>query len=103
MEPYKLVNITNDDDYEVYQAYSNGSLWNGWLNVAFTKEQLLSWLDATPYDVRFMDGKCIIYMEDEDILESSKIILDDGSELAVYFMDGYCFMLADDQNNTIQE
>lgn len=88
--------FTFSDGEEEFEGYTDGSLWNGWSNAFFTREQLVDVM--SPYDVRFCDAHtplnnrdypiAIVYMEDEEILESSPICLDDGTILEGYSTNG---------------
>ena len=49
--------IDGDEDPEnIVEGYTDGTLWNGWANVCFTREQVSTWLDASPYDYRFLEA-----------------------------------------------
>ena len=77
--------IDGDEDPEnIVEGYTDGTLWNGWANVCFTREQVSAWLDASPYDYRFLEANTtmnkrdypvlLIYFDDrEEIIESSGI------------------------------
>lgn len=102
---FKLTKFTTDDDYQIHEGYSDGSTWNGWYNVALTRAQVAAWLDSSPYDYKFLEANStlnnrdypvlIIYMEDEDIIESSPVPTEEGI-IEAYFMEGYCFMKLED-------
>ena len=49
----KLSKFTLSDNNEVFEGYTDGSLWNGWANVCFTRDQIRKFFDATPYDYKF--------------------------------------------------
>ena len=97
--------VTTDDDTEQFECYTDGSLWNGWASVYFTREQFAAFMAGSPYDYRFMDTNTkqnrrdypvlIIYFEDEKTIESSPIGIEETGEiLEAYPMDGFCFMYA---------
>lgn len=94
--------FTLSDNTEQFEGYTDGSLWNGWSNVLFTREQISAYLDSTPYDYRFCEANTplndrdypilIIYFEDEEIIESSPIPTNDGQILEGYPMNGFEWM-----------
>ena len=96
--------IDGDEDSEnIVEGYTDGTLWNGWANVCFTREQVSAWLDASPYDYRFLEANTkmnkrdypvlLIYFDDrEEIIESTPLPTDNGEILEGYFMEGYCFV-----------
>jgi hypothetical protein len=98
--------FTLSDDTEQFEAYTNGSSWNGWACPHFTREQISAWLDSTPYDYRFLESNTpmndreypvlVIYFEDEETIESSPICIrkDNGilEILEGYCLEGYEFM-----------
>lgn len=45
--------FTLSDDTEEFEGYTDGSLWNGWANVCFTKEQVTKFLESAPYEYKF--------------------------------------------------
>jgi len=95
--------FTLSDDKEEFEGYTDGSLWNGWANVCFTKEQVKAFLEATPHDYRFADTKqengkvlwtqLFIYWDNGvESYPSSPIPTDDGQILEGWFLDGLEFM-----------
>jgi hypothetical protein len=107
---YKSKFIIDDDQSEenIMEGYTDGTLWNGWANVCFTREQVSRWLDASPYDYRFLEAKTtlnkrdypalLIYFDDrEETIESTSFQTDSGETLEGYFMEGYCFVEIDKQ------
>lgn len=90
-----LVSIDGDTaEDNVIEAYTDGTLWNGWTSVCMTREQVSEWLNASPYDYRFLaDGTLVIAYDDRtEQIESTPLPTDDGQILEGYFMDGYCFV-----------
>lgn len=97
-------NINGDDDIEnSFEGYTDGTIWNGWANVFFTRQQVSALLDASPYDYRFLEPNTklnprdypvlLIYYDDrEEIIESTPIPTEDGDILEGYPMDDYCFI-----------
>ncbi len=45
--------FTLSDDHEEFEGYTDGSLWNGWANVCFSREQLIEMMKSMPYDFKF--------------------------------------------------
>lgn len=91
----KLSRFTLSDDLKEFEGYTDGSLWNGWANVCFTKEQVIEFMKTTPYDYCFYgEGQnLIIYWDDEnEVIESSPLPTDDGDILEGYFLDSIEFM-----------
>ena len=98
--------FTLSDNEEQFEGYTDGSLWNGWANVHFTREQIGAWLDSSPYDYRFFEANTpmnnreypvlVIYFEDEEVIESSLLCLqyEDGTVeiLESYSLEGFEFM-----------
>jgi hypothetical protein len=96
--------IDGDESEEnMVEGYTDGTLWNGWANVCFTREQVSKWLDASPYDYRFLEANTklnkrdysvlLIYFDDrEETIESTPLPIDGGNILEGYFMEGYCFV-----------
>ena len=93
--------FTLSDDVEEFEGYTDGSLWNGWANVCFTRNQVKEFLDTTPYDYRFIEGdmvkntdaQLIIYWEDgEEQFPSSPLPTDNGDILEGFFLEGLEFM-----------
>lgn len=94
--------FTTDDGDDQFEGYTDGSLWNGWASVYFTREQIAAWLDDSPYNYRFIEANTkenrrdypvlVIYFEDEETIESSPIVTDAGDLIEAYPMEGYCFM-----------
>lgn len=93
----------NDDKNSIVEGYTDGTLWNGWANICFTREQVSQWLDASPYDYRFLEAKTalnkrdypvlLIYFDDqEEIIESTSFQIDSGKTLEGYFIEGHRFV-----------
>jgi hypothetical protein len=98
--------FTLSDGLEEFEGYTDGSLWNGWSNVCFTKEQVEAFLNTTPYDYRFADtvqenGEKLwttlyIYWDNGvDSYPSTPLPTDDGDILEGFFLDGLEFMEAE--------
>lgn len=98
--------FTNSDDNEIIEGYTDGTDYNGWANVYFTREQLPDAVGA--YDVRFYEANtrfnkrnypvAVVFFEDELIIESSLIIITDGDiieEIEAYALDGFEFIEVD--------
>jgi hypothetical protein len=69
---------------EQVEGYTTGKTWNGWACVFLDKENLLKWLNNSPYDHKENpDGSITIYFEEEETF----IPCPDG----LYDMSGYCF------------
>lgn len=92
-----------DGEEDLFEGYTDGTLWNGWANVCFTREQVSKWLDSLPFDYRILDAKTVlnkrdypillIYFDDrEEIVESTSFQTDSGEIIEGYFMEGYCFV-----------
>lgn len=100
--------MIDDDASEVFEAYTNGAMWNGWSYIIMTREQVSKWLDSTPYDYKFMEAHTplnprdypvlVIYFEDEETIESSPIPTIYGQILEGYSLNGYTFIPASDEN-----
>ncbi len=101
---YKSKFSIDGDEKEgnIVEGYTDGTLWNGWANIYFTREQVSTWLDASPYDYRFLEAKTklnkknipvlLIYFDSgEELIESAPFITDTGEILEGYNMEGYCF------------
>jgi len=89
--------FTLSDNEEEFEGYTDGSLWNGWANVCFTKEQVIEFLRTTPYDFGFFGGEVgdnlVIYWDDNDeTFPSTPLPLDNGDIIEGYFLDGMEFM-----------
>jgi hypothetical protein len=85
--------FTLSDDTEEFEGYTDGSLWNGWANVLFTKEQMEAFLNSTPYDYHFTELGVVVHWDDkEELFYSSPIPTDSGDILLGYALDGYEFM-----------
>lgn len=86
-----------DDDHNPdVECYYDNTTWNGWDNVALTRNGIAEWLDSSPYDYRFIvknrNPAVVIYFEDEITIESSPLW--NGQEFEeVYFIDDYCFVI----------
>lgn len=96
---YKSMFTLSDtaDIEEKFEGYTDGSLWNGWANVLFTKEQACEFLATMPYDFKFRTVNNIptltIFWEDgEETYQSSPIPTDDGDILVGYPLEGLEFM-----------
>lgn len=88
--------FTLSDDSEVFEGYTDGSLWNGWTSIFLTKGQAKKFFRSTPYDYRFIGRKnkerFIVYMEQEEIFFSSPIPLENGEILRGFAIEGWEFM-----------
>jgi hypothetical protein len=85
----KLSKFTLSDNDEVFEGYTDGSLWNGWANVCFTRDQIRKFFDTTPYDYKFLE---VIFWDDkEEVFPSSPLPID-GDIVEGYFLDGLEFM-----------
>ncbi len=96
--------IDGDESEEnIVEGYTDGTLWNGWANICFTREQVSAWLDTSPYDYKFLEAKTklnkrdyrvlLIYFDDrEETIESTPFPTDSGEILEGYFMESYCFV-----------
>lgn len=100
-----------DGEEDLFEGYTDGTLWNGWANVCFTREQVSMLLDASPYDYRILEAKTVlnkkdypvllIYFDDrEEIIESTSFQTDLGETLEGYFIEGYHFAEIDNQPTT---
>ena len=94
---------------EVFEGWTDGSTWNGWANIEFTKEQLQAYLEANAGTFRFLGPHeawndrdhsiCILYGESqgngntdgETMLEGYQSELD-WTLTEVFSMNGYCFV-----------
>ena len=103
----KLSKFTLSDNDEVFEGYTDGSLWNGWANVCFTRDQIKKFFATTPYDYKFREvgdllsgGEyplLVVYWDDkEEIFSSSPLPIDDGDIVEGYFLDGLEFMEVDE-------
>ncbi len=100
----------NEDN--IVEGYTDGTLWNGWVNVCFTREQVSVWLDASPYDYKFLEAGTklnnrdipvlLIYFGDrEEIIESTSFTTDNGKVLEGYFIEDYCFVEVNKKSNIL--
>ena len=101
----KLSKFTLSDIDEVFEGYTDGTLWNGWANVCFTRDQIKKFFDTTPYDYKFIESGTfpklidskypllVVYWGDEEeVFHSTPLPTDDGDILEGYFLDGLEFM-----------
>jgi hypothetical protein len=94
----KLSKFTFSDGNEVFEGYTDGTLWNGWANVCFSREQLNELLRSLPYDFKFSSNGGIpqvtIWWEkgEAETTQSTALPLDNGYIIEGYFMDGLEFM-----------
>lgn len=102
----KISKFTLSDSYEVFEGYTDGSLWNGWANVCFTRDQIRKFFDTTPYDHKFLEvgnplnseeyPLLVVFWDDkEEVFPSSPLPID-GDILEGYFLDGIEFMEVDE-------
>jgi len=92
--------FTLSDDTEEFEGYTDDSLWHGWANVCFTKEQVIEFLKSTPYDFTFGTNKLTqtetlnIYwtLEEAEQFLSTPLPTDDGEVLVGYFLEELEFM-----------
>ena len=93
---YRILASIDGDTAEdnVIECYTDGTLWNGWTSVCMTREQVSEWLNASPYDYRFLDNGTLVIAYDDraERIESTPLPTDDGQILEGYFLDGYCFV-----------
>jgi hypothetical protein len=93
----------DENDDNIIEGYTDGTTWNGGANVCLTREQVSEWLDASPYDYRFLEARTkfnrrdypvlLIYFGDrEETIESTPLPTDSGDILEGYFMEGYRFV-----------
>ena len=91
----RLSKFTLSDDNEEFEGYTDGTLWNGWISVCFTKEQASNLLNSTPYNYRFIKSKnenrdtiLIVYWDDgEEYIPCSLLPTDDGDILEGFFIE----------------
>ena len=98
----KISKFTLSDTDEQFEGYTDGSLWNGWANVFFTREQVVKFLPAR-YDPIFLDPHVAMNHRDFPILilnngretetiESSPFEDENGNLIEGYCFDGWEFM-----------
>ena len=96
-------NSGDENEENIFEGYTDGTLWNGWANVCFTREQVSVWLDTSPYDYKFLEAKTklnkrdypvlLIHFDDrEETIESTPLPTDSGEILEGYFMEIYFFV-----------
>lgn len=101
----RLSKFTLSDDDEQLDGYTDGSLWNGWASVFFTREQVVEFL-PTVYDVIFVEPHTAMNHRDYPILilnngretevvESTPFEDEDGNMVEGYSFDGWEFMEVD--------
>lgn len=94
--------FTLSDDTQEFEGFTDGSLWNGWSNAFFTREQVIEFLPAQ-YDPIFLDAHVAGNHRDFPVLilnngretetiESTPITTDDGQILEGYCFEGFEFM-----------
>jgi hypothetical protein len=95
-DKYRIAKIAIDgDSSEAIEGYTDDSHWNGWLNVYVNLENLLQWLESSPYDHRILDnGDVLVYFEEEETFTRTSIELNDEF-IPVYDMHSYCFLEVD--------
>jgi len=97
--------FTLSDTDDVFEGYTDGSLWNGWANVCFTREQIKNFMDTTPYNYKFIESGTfpnliegwypllVVYWDmEEEVYHSTSLPTDNGDILEGYFLDGLEFM-----------
>lgn len=92
--------FTTSDDYDEFEGYTDGSLWNGWAHVCLSREQLVEFLKctSTPYDFKFSENGGIPQVtiwwdkNEPETIQSTPLPTDDGDILEGYFLDGFEFM-----------
>ena len=57
-----------DGEEDLFEGYTDGTLWNGWANVWFTRKQVSKWLDTLPYDYRILEAKTELNRRDYPVL-----------------------------------
>jgi hypothetical protein len=98
----RLSKFTLSDNDEVFEGYTDGTLWNGWANVCFTRDQIRKFFDTTPYDYKFLEignplngENChllVVYWDDKEEVFPSSPILIDRDNIEGYFLVGIEFM-----------
>jgi hypothetical protein len=89
----RLSKFTLSDDDEEFEGYTDGTLWNGWISVCFTPEQVIDFMKTTPYDYRFEHGNrndygLVIYWDDgEEYIPCTPLPTDDGDILEGFFIE----------------
>ena len=90
--------FTLSDDEEEFEGYTDGSLWNGWANVYFSREQIEEFLKSLPYDFKLSENGGIPQVtiwwdkNEPETTQSTPLPTDDGDILEGYFLDGLKFM-----------
>ena len=103
----KLSKFTLSDDDEEFEGYTDGTLWNGWANVYFTREQVVDFLPAQ-YDAIFCEPHTPMNPHDYPVLilnwgretetiESTPFEDENGNLVEGYCFDGWEFMEVDDE------
>ena len=87
---------------EIFEGYTDGTTWNGWACVVFTREQMEKWCKSMPYDHRFVPmheygnpketTHVILYFETEEMIGSMLLEIEDGTSVETYYMESYCFV-----------
>jgi hypothetical protein len=85
------------DPDRIFEGYTDGTTWNGWARVVFTKEQMEKWCKASPYNYRFLYESpivsVVIYFEDDDeIINAFPLQIEDNSLVEGYQIESYCFV-----------
>jgi hypothetical protein len=75
---YYKSKFTLSDSEEEFEGYTDGSLWNGWANVFFTREQVVEFLPAQ-YDPMFLEPRVAGNHRDFPIL-----VLNNGRDTETY-------------------
>jgi hypothetical protein len=81
-----------DEDTEIFEGYTDNSLPNP--DIALTKEEVIKFLDGSPYDYRFMKQGGIPFLrvykgEQHEDIPSTPIPTNDGDIFEGYFLDGF--------------
>ncbi len=80
--------FTLSDDVEEFEGYVEGE-YRGWANVCMTTDQVIEFLNSTPYDYKFEEYNLIVWWESNEAqkIEPSSLPTDDGDILVGYFLD----------------
>ncbi len=106
----QIVGRESDGYFKLFSILADAKIQESTYTVGYnteTKEWTnVEWLDASPYDYKFLEAKTklnkrdypvlLIYFDDrEEIIESTPLPTDDGEILEGYFMESYCFVEID--------
>lgn len=88
---------------EVFEGYTDGTLWDGWANVCFTRPQVEKILETLPYDHQFFGKgqteRLIIYRggRRDETFHSTPLPTDDKRIKRGFFLDGFEFVEVKDE------